>query len=359
MRDKIKAYLALEDGSIYEGYSFGGKEYVEGEVVFNTGMTGYHEVLTDPSYSGQIVVMTYPQIGNYGTIKDDSESKKIQVRGFVVREHCDFPNNYRSQGTVDEYLKENNIAGIEGLDTRAITKKLRNYGTMKGFITTNRLPDKKMAELAKNAEDISKIDLVMEVTTKEEYVFPGNGLNIGIMDYGMKLNMARIFNEMGHKVTVIPAGKDADYIKSKKLDLLFHSNGPGDPKMATYAIKLTKDLLGKIPIAGICLGHQIIGLALGANTYKLKFGHRGANHPVKNLLNNKVMITTQNHGYAVDKDSMPKNLEVTHLNLNDNTIEGLRDVKNKVYCVQFHPEAAPGPHDCYGIFNEFLELVSK
>ena len=357
MENKIKAYLTLEDGSIYTGHAFGSKEYIEGEVVFNTGMTGYQEVLTDPSYAGQIVVMTYPQIGNYGIIREDAESTKIQVRGFVVRENCDFPNNYRSKGTVSDYLAENNISGIEGIDTRALTRKLRSYGTMKGFISTTRLPDNKMIDLAKNAEDISKTDLVMQVTAGDTYVFQGNGLHIGIMDYGMKLNMARIFNSKGHKVSVIPAGKTFDDIKSMKLDLLFLSNGPGDPKMATYAINLTKDFVGKIPIAGICLGHQIIGLAIGADTYKLKFGHRGSNHPVMNLITNKVMITTQNHGYAVDKNTLPSGAEITHMNLNDNTVEGFRDMKNKIYCVQFHPEAAPGPYDCHGIFDEFLELV--
>ncbi|OHD06834.1 MAG: carbamoyl phosphate synthase small subunit [Spirochaetes bacterium GWD1_27_9] len=357
MKNKTKAYLVLEDGSIYEGYSFGHPDYVEGEVVFNTGITGYQEVLTDPSYAGQIVVMTYPQIGNYGTIKEDSESTGIQVRGFVVREHCNFPNNFRSSETVSDYLNEYKISGIEGVDTRAITKKLRNYGTMKGFITTTRLPDKKMTELAKNAEDISKIDLVMGVTTKDEYVFDGNGLHIGIMDYGMKLNMARLFNQMGHKVTVFPAGKSKEEIISKKIDLLFLSNGPGDPQMATYAIQLVKDMAGKIPIAGICLGHQIIGLGIGAETYKLKFGHRGGNHPVKNLITNKVVITTQNHGYAVFEKSLPKGVEVTHLNLNDFTVEGFRDEKRKIYCVQYHPEASPGPMDSYNIFNEFIELV--
>jgi carbamoyl-phosphate synthase small subunit len=356
---KIKAYLTLEDGSIYTGYSFGSKEYVEGEVVFNTGMTGYQEVLTDPSYSGQIVVMTYPQIGNYGCIKEDSESNKIQVRGFIVKEYCDFPNNYRSQGTIHEYLSDNNISGIEGLDTRAITRKLRNYGTMKGFISTTRLPDKQMIDLAKNAEDISKIDLVKLVSTKEEIVMPGSGLHIGIMDYGIKLNMARILNSKGHKVTIIPATKTSEEVKAKKLDMLLLSNGPGDPRIFDYAIQLTRDLLGKIPITGICLGHELIGLALGADIYKLKFGHRGCNHPVKNLITNKVMITTQNHGYAVEKDSLPANAEITHINLNDNTIEGLQDKAKKWYCVQFHPEAAPGPFDCHGIFDEFIDIITK
>ena len=357
MRNRTKAYLTLEDGSIYEGYSFGSNEYVEGEVVFNTGITGYQEVLTDPSYSGQIVVMTYPQIGNYGTIKEDNESNKVQVRGFVVREYCDIPSNFRSTGTLSDYLCEYQIAGIEGVDTRAITRKLRNYGTMKGFITTTRLPDKKMVDLAKNSEDISKIDLVMEVTTQEEYVFDGKGLHVGIMDYGIKLNMARLFNKMGHKVTVIPAGRDSEFVKSKKLDLLFLSNGPGDPKMATYAIQLVKDMAGKIPIAGICLGHQIIGLGLGADTYKLKFGHRGGNHPVKNILTNKVTITTQNHGYSIIDNALPKGVEVTHINLNDNTIEGIMDAKRRIQCVQYHPEACPGPEDSFGLFDEFIKLV--
>lgn len=357
MKEKIKAYLTLEDGTIYEGYSFGSNEYIEGEVVFFTGMSGYQEVLTDPSYSGQIVVMTYPQIGNYGLIKEDSESAKVQIRGFVVREHCDTPSNFRSTGTISEYLKESNIAGIEGVDTRAITKKIRNYGAMKGFITTTRLPDNKMFDLAKNSEDISQVDLVARVTTKDEYVLNGDGLHIGIMDYGLKLNMAKLFNNMGHKVTVFPATRDSNHIRSKKIDLLFLSNGPGDPKVVSYAIKLVKDMIGTIPIAGICLGHQILGLALGADTYKLKFGHRGGNHPVKDLITNKVSITTQNHGYAIKENTLPKGIEVTHINLNDNTIEGIQDIKNRIHCVQFHPEAYPGPNDNLGLFDQFIKLV--
>ena len=359
MHKNRRAYLVLEDGTIYIGYSFGSNRYTEGEVVFNTGITGYQEILTDPSYSGQIVVMTYPQIGNYGFIEEDVESAKIQVRGFVVREYCDFPQNYRSKSTIGVYLKENKISGIEGIDTRALTKRLRNYGTMRGFITTENLSEKELKDKVKTVVDISKIDLVNCVTTQKEYFFPGDNLNIGIIDYGMKYNMAKIFNKMGNKVTVIPAYYSSKDILSKKFDLVLLSNGPGDPQMVTYGIKIVKELLGKVPLTGICLGHQILGLALGANTYKLKFGHRGGNHPVKNLIDDKVWITTQNHGYAVDKDSLPKSVEITHINLNDNTNEGFYCKKNQAFSVQFHPEAAPGPMDCNYIFSDFIKMTVK
>lgn len=357
MEEKKKAYLVLEDGSIYEGYRFGTGDYVEGEVVFNTGITGYQEVLTDPSYSGQMVVMTYPQIGNYGFIEADNESGKIQVRGFIVKEHCDYPNNYRSQGTLDEYFKNKNIFGIQGVDTRAITKKIRDRGTMKGFITTNRLPDNKMLDLVKNVEDISKIDLVMQATTDKEFVVEGKGKHIGLVDFGIKNNIIKHLNSRGHKITVLRANVTADYVLSKGFDLLLLSNGPGDPKQATYAIQLVKDLIGKMPITGICLGHQIISLALGLDTFKLKFGHRGGNHPVKNLITDKVTITTQNHGYAVCNENIPEHIEVTHINLNDFTIQGIRVVSKNIYCVQFHPEAGPGPNDSSYIFDDFIKLA--
>lgn len=357
MEKKKNAYLVLEDGTIYKGYSFGSGDYVEGEVVFNTGITGYQEILTDPSYSGQIVVMTYPQIGNYGTIVQDNESKKPQVRGFIVKEHCYFPNNYRTDGSVSDYFTKFNILGIEGIDTRAITKKIRNHGAMRGYITTKKLPDQKMIELVKSVEDISQKNLVEEVSTDEIYKLKGTGKKIAILDFGMKNNIAYLFNQLDCDVTVIPAKTKADDVLSGNYDLIMISNGPGDPKSSKNQIELTKQLIGKVPICGICLGHQIIALALGMDTFKLKFGHRGGNHPVKDLLTDKVHITTQNHGYAVKNENIPEGIEITHLNLNDNTVEGLRCVDKNIYCVQFHPEAAPGPMDCHGMFKEFLKLA--
>ncbi|HBD96545.1 MAG: carbamoyl phosphate synthase small subunit [Spirochaetes bacterium GWF1_31_7] len=357
LEENKKAYLVLEDGSIFEGLAFGGGDFVEGEVVFNTGITGYQEVLTDPSYSGQIVVMTYPQIGNYGYIEADNESSKVQVRGFVVKEHCDYPNNYRSQGKLTDYLKANNILGIQGIDTRAITKKIRNRGTMRGLITLNKLPDDKLIALAKNIEDISNIDFVLKATTEKEYTIEGSGKHIALVDFGIKTNIIKHLKSRGHKITVMRADSTAHDVLSRDFDLVLLSNGPGDPKKATYAIDLVKGLIGKIPVTGICLGHQIIALAMGLDTFKLKFGHRGGNHPVKNLLKDKVTITTQNHGYAVINENIPKEIEVTHLNLNDFTIQGIRCESKKVYCVQFHPEAGPGPEDSSYIFDDFIALA--
>ncbi len=359
MSNRKKAYLVLEDKTIYEGYSFGYTGYAEGEVVFNTGMTGYQEVLTDPSYSGQIVAMTYPQIGNYGCISEDAESDRVQVRGFIVKEYCPDPSNYRSESTLGEYLSASRIMGIEGIDTRSLVKRLRNYGSMRGFITTDESSRDEMLEKAAGVTDINKLDLVNGVSTKKEYVYEGSGLNIGVMDYGMKFNIARNFNALGHKVTVMPAEYDAAKVLSKKFDLVLLSNGPGDPERVTYGIKLVQDLTGKLPIAGICLGHQILGLAIGGKTYKLKFGHRGSNHPVKNLITDKVWITTQNHGYAVREDSLPKDAEITHVNLNDNTVEGFMYLKKKIFCVQFHPEAGPGPEDCHHIFRDFIDTLCR
>ena len=254
MENSKKAFLVLQDGSVFTGLSFGSEGYSEGEVVFNTGITGYQEILTDPSYAGQIVTMTYPQIGNYGYIEEDSESKKIQVRGFVVREYCDFPNNYREKSTIGDYLKNNKILGIHGIDTRAITRKLRNFGTMLGFITTEEKSKEEFLKQTKNIIDISGIDLVREVTTEKEYVYEGKGLSIGVIDTGMKFNQARCFNDLGHKVTVLPATIDSRSVLSRKFDLVFFSNGPGDPRFFKYLITLCKELIGKVPIAGICLG---------------------------------------------------------------------------------------------------------
>lgn len=354
MNNKKCAYLVLQDGTILQGYSFGHEGYTEGEVVFNTGMTGYQEILSDPSYYGQIVTMTYPQIGNYGTITEDNESRGIQVRGFIVKEYCDYPNNYRNKAPIGDYLKKNKIIGIEGIDTRALTKKIRNSGTMLGFITTEKLLKDKFLNQVKKIIDINQLDLAKEVTAEKEIIYDGKNLNIGILDFGMKYSIAKNLNKLGHKITVMPAITKSDSILSKKFDLLLLSNGPGDPKFYQYAIKTTMELIGKIPLAGICLGHQILGLALGGRTYKLKFGHRGSNHPVKNLLNGKVWISTQNHGFAVDVSSLPKNVEEIYINLNDNTNEGLMCREKNIYSVQFHPEAGPGPYDCHYIFQEFI-----
>ncbi len=355
MNTRKDAYLVLQDGTIFKGYSFGDEGYTEGEVVFNTGMTGYQEILSDPSYYGQIVTMTYPQIGNYGAIPEDNESKGIQVRGFIVKEYCDYPNNYRNKAPIGDFLKTNKIIGIEGIDTRALTKKIRNSGTMLGFITTDKLQKDKFLNQVKKIIDINKLDLVKEVTSENEIIYDGKNLNIGILDFGMKFSIAKNINKLGHKVTVMPALTGSDTLLSKKFDLVLLSNGPGDPGFYEYAIKTTKELIGKIPLAGICLGHQILGLALGGRTYKLKFGHRGSNHPVKNLLNGKVWISTQNHGFAVDVPSLPKNVEEIYINLNDNTNEGLMCREKKIYSVQYHPEAGPGPYDCHYIFQEFID----
>lgn len=354
---KKKAILCLQDDSVFYGYSFGASGYTEGEIVFNTGMTGYQEILTDPSYYGQIVTMTYPQIGNYGTIEEDNESKNIQVRGFIVKEYCDYPNNYRSKMTLSEYFKNNGVIAIEGIDTRALTKIIRTKGTMLGFICTEELTKKEIKEKLDKIIDINTLDLVKYTTTEKEIIYNGNGLNIGILDMGMKLSIAKNFNKLGHKVTVLPAFTDSETILEKKFDLFLISNGPGDPARYDYAINTIKELIGKLPLCGICLGHQLLGLALGARTYKLKFGHRGNNHPVKNLITGKVWISTQNHGYAVDKNSFPQHVEEVYINLNDNTNEGLFCKKNKIFSVQFHPEAGPGPSDCHYIFKEFIDYL--
>lgn len=354
---KKEAFLALQDGSIFKGYSFGFEGYTEGEVVFNTGMTGYQEILTDPSYYGQIVTMTYPQIGNYGTIEADNESKNIQVRGFIVKEYCEYPNNYRNKMTLGEYFKKNEIVAIEGVDTRALTRLIRNRGAMLGFISVNKMSDKEIKEKLENIIDINSLDLAKYTTSDKEYVYKGNGLNIGILDMGMKYSIAKNFNKLGHNVTVLPAYVDSKSILAKKFDMVMVSNGPGDPARYDYAINTVRELIGKLPISGICLGHQILGLALGAKTYKLKFGHRGSNHPVKNLLNGKVWISTQNHGFAVDVNTLPTGVDEVYLNLNDNTNEGLYCKKNRIFSVQFHPEAGPGPYDCHYIFQEFIDYL--
>lgn len=354
----MKAQLILENGVVFNGKAFGYIKETVGEVVFNTGMTGYQEVLTDPSYYGQIVTMTYPMIGNYGINIDDMESKSVKVKGFIVRENCTSPSNWRCEFELDEYLKRNKIIGLEGIDTRALTKMIRNQGTMRGIIAVRELsPSQIKSKLAA----FNNTNAVTEVTRKEVEVVeenPGShGPHIAMMDFGMKNNIVRSFKARGCKMTIFPASASADEILSVKPDGIFLSNGPGDPKDVGEAITEVKKLIGVKPMTGICLGHQILALAMGANTEKLKFGHRGANHPVLDKSTGRVMITSQNHGYVVEEETLPKNLEVTHVNLNDYSVEGMKDTDKKIYSIQFHPEACPGPHDTDPIFDEFVTLM--
>lgn len=348
----MKAKLVLENGVIFEGKAFGYLKDSVGEVVFTTGMTGYQEVLTDPSYYGQIVTMTYPLIGNYGINLEDMESKGPKVRGFIVREKCNLPSNFRCELELETFLKQNKIIGIEGVDTRALTKILRNYGTMRGIITVE---DLDQDEINKKIEGFSIKDAVMQVTTKDKYEIDGPGKHVAIMDFGIKSNILRCFKKRGCKLTVFPATATAEEVLSVNPDLVFLSNGPGDPEDLPEVIENIKKIVGKKPVTGICLGHQLLALALGGETKKLKFGHRGCNHPVKDLESNKVTITSQNHGYVVEK--LPEDMVITHTNINDITVEGMKHTKLPVFSVQFHPEACAGPHDSEYIFDKFMEYA--
>lgn len=345
----MKAKLILENGTIFNGTAFGYLKETVGEVVFNTGMTGYEEALTDPSYYGQIVTMTYPLIGNYGINLDDMESDSPKVKGFIVREKCNYPNNFRCELEIDTYLKQNKILGLEGIDTRALTKILRNNGTMKGIITLDTFNDDEVKQKLKN---FNNKNAVKNVTTKTVHTIEGNGKHVAILDFGIKSNIIKSFVQRGCKVTLLPAYTSSEEILKLDPDLIFLSNGPGDPEDLLEPIKNIKDLVGKKPIVGICLGHQLLALALGGKTEKLKFGHRGCNHPVKDLEENKVHITSQNHGYYVAK--VPEDMEITHISLNDQTVEGMKHKKLPIFSVQFHPEACPGPHDSDYIFDKFI-----
>lgn len=347
----MKAKLILENGMVFEGRAFGYLQEAVGEVVFNTGMTGYQEILTDPSYHGQIVSMTYPLIGNYGLNLEDIESCEPKVKGLIVKEACDYPSNFRCEFNLKDYLRNHKIMALEQIDTRALTKVLRNNGTMKGIITLEELSEGYIRE---KLQRYSNKNAVEEVTTKEAYTIPGKGMHIGIMDFGIKGNILRSFRERGCALTVFPATANYRDILKTNPDLIFLSNGPGDPIDLTDVIENLKQLLGKKPIAGICLGHQLIALALGGSTAKLKFGHRGCNHPVKDIEENKVYITSQNHGYYVKE--LPINTTATHISMNDGTIEGMRHNKLPIYSVQFHPEASPGPRDINGLFDKFMEV---
>jgi carbamoyl-phosphate synthase small subunit len=367
-----KAMLLLEDKSLFIGRSFGAEGEVLGEVVFNTSMSGYQEILTDPSYCGQIVTMTYPLIGNYGVNNEDVESFKPFVKGFIVRDYKDRTSNWRAQETLGSYLNKNNIIGIDNIDTRFLTRKLRTRGALNGIISTVDLDPESLYEKLKLFPSMEGLDLVKDVTPKEKYTWTDKDIwvndrfklegdfKVAVIDYGVKWNILRILTALGCKLTVFSAYSSADEIMSIKPDGVFLSNGPGDPAAVNYAINTLSDLFGKLPIFGICLGHQLMGLASGAKTFKLKFGHHGANHPVKRLETGEVEITSQNHGFAIDSESIDKsNWEVTHVNLNDKTVEGIMHKKLPIFSVQYHPEASPGPHDSCYLFKKFCELMKK
>ena len=361
-----KAMVALEDGFVLEGESFGSSGEVAGEVVFNTSMTGYQEILTDPSYKGQIVTMTYPLIGNYGVNLIDVESRKVQADGFIIKELCKTPSNYRSDKGLEAYLKENRIMGVQGIDTRALTKHIRLKGAMKGVISTIDLDKKRLVKRAKDSPGLIGRDLVREVVHDKPYRWPigksgkKGGYRVMVLDCGVKFNILRMLETRGCDITVVPADTPAEKILGMRPGGLCLSNGPGDPAAVHYIIKTVRSLIGKVPIFGICLGHQMLGLALGGKTFKLKFGHRGANHPVKDLRSGRIAITSQNHGFAVDPKTLGKDdVEVTHINLNDNTLEGMRLKKFPVFSVQYHPEASPGPHDSEYLFDEFMEAMKN
>jgi carbamoyl-phosphate synthase small subunit len=384
-----QAILALQDGSVYTGYSFGADVDACGEVVFNTSMTGYQEILTDPSYAGQIVLPTYPLIGNYGINDLDIESHQIQVSGFAVREECLEPSHYLSNQTIHEYLKANHIPGIYGLDTRAITRKLRSHGVMMGYLTTSRTPGDAL-EALKNAPDYGSIDFVKDITTREVYQWgppcptcslkvrcdtrslnapypcgikspEKNNIDYKIVafDCGLKYNILRQLSLRGCSITVVPCTTTAPEILKMKPDGILLSPGPGDPALLGYDIETVRGIVWKKPIMGICLGNQLIARAFGARTFKLKFGHRGGNHPVREFSTGRTYITAQNHGYAVDADSLPSELQVTHVNLNDGTVEGLQHRELPVFSIQYHSEDSPGPWDSRYLFDKFINLIQQ
>jgi len=371
----MKAILALEDGVIFEGEGFGQEGEAQGEVVFNTSMTGYQEILTDPSYKGQIVTMTYPHIGNYGINRDDVESCRPHVEGFVVRELSGIKSNWRSEQSLDEYLKVNGVIGIQGIDTRMLTKHLRDFGAKSGVISSVDLDKKRLIRKAKETPSLVGRDLVKEVTCKAPYDFkedllpefrwpdtvakhPKEYLAVCV-DGGIKFNILRKLRQHGFRVKVVPAFMKAEEILAYKPDGVFYSNGPGDPEPVKYLWENLARLIGKVPVFGICLGHQMLALALGGRTYKLKFGHRGGNHPVMDLGTRKVEITTQNHGFCVDEKSLGPAVELTHLNLNDKTLEGFRHKKHPVFSSQYHPESSAGPHDSDYLFERFYEMIHQ
>jgi carbamoyl-phosphate synthase small subunit len=356
-----QAILVLADGSAYEGFSFGAEADAIGEAVFNTSMAGYQEMLTDPSYAGQILIPTYPLIGNYGTNGEDAESRRIQVKGFVVREECDLPNHYLNNRTIHNYLAESGVPGIWGVDTRAITRRLRSAGVMMGMITATKTSAEAL-EAIKNAPDYGSVDFVRDVTADAPYKWLTDGdprYHVAALDCGLKYNILRLLARHGCRTTVVPCTTSAEDILALEPDGVLLSPGPGDPALLDYIVGNVKKLVGKKPIMGICLGNQLIAQAYGARCFKLKFGHRGGNHPVRDLASGRIHITAQNHGYAVDPDSLPPELEVTHVNLNDGTVEGLRHKELPVFAIQYHSEASPGPLDNVYLFKEFVGMMGE
>jgi carbamoyl-phosphate synthase small subunit len=369
----MNALLVLDDGTTFEGKALGAEGCTIGEVVFNTGMTGYQEILTDPSYSGQIVTLTYPLIGNYGINEDDFESRRVQVEGFVVRESADIPSNWRSQKTLDAFLKERGIVGIQGVDTRALTRALRVRGVMMGAISTQDTPETLHAKI-KNAPDYSNADYAKKVTTEQPYRWRVGDTSpseltaksekepryrIALLDFGVKYNILRSLAVHGCETTVYPCTATAEEVLRENPDGIFLSPGPGDPEQYGYIVDTVKRLIDKKPMMGVCMGNQILGYAFGSKTFKLKFGHRGSNHPVKDMNTGRVYITSQNHGYAVDPDHLKDGMEVAHLNLNDGTVEGLRHKELPIFSIQYHPEASPGPTDSSYFFQQYMEMLDR
>jgi carbamoyl-phosphate synthase small subunit len=372
MTTRIPALLALEDGTIWPGVALGAIGERAGEVVFNTAMTGYQEVLTDPSYYGQIVVMTAPHIGNTGVNIDDEESQQPWLSGFVVRAASPRVSNWRATESLDAYLKRYGIVGVSGLDTRALVRHIREQGAMRAMISSADPSSERLVEAARNAPSMEGLDLVPQVTCAEPYHWaegnPGewgkgsvgeSRFHVVAYDYGIKRNILRLMSERGMRVTVVPATTSADDVLAMNPDGIFLSNGPGDPAAVTYAVDAVRGLLGKKPLFGICLGHQILGLALGGTTYKLRFGHHGGNQPVRFSDTSRVEISSHNHGFAVKADSLPRGVEITHINLNDQCVEGLRAPALQAFSVQYHPEAAPGPHDAAYLFDEFVRMMDQ
>jgi carbamoyl-phosphate synthase small subunit len=359
-----KAILLLEDGFLLEGRSFGFEGEALGEVVFNTSMTGYQEILTDPSYKGQIVTMTYPLIGNYGVNDEDPESCRPWAEGFVVKENSPVASNWRSQGDLRSYLIKNKIVAVEGVDTRALTRRLRLAGALRGILSAADGDRESLMKKVLASPKMEGRDLIKEVMCREPYLWPGTSskkeFSVVCVDYGVKSNILRLLDLAGCRVRVVPATATAAQILESKPDGLFLSNGPGDPAVLGYAIREIRALIGRLPIFGICLGHQLLGIALGGKTFKLKFGHHGGNHPVMDLETRRVEITAQNHGFCVDMDSIrDKNVKLTHVNLYDKTTEGLRHKKLPLFCVQYHPEAGPGPHDAGYLFGRFTTMMRE